>query len=37
MKIGFISYMFNNLQKPKYVNIWKTEMEDGVNEGISQP
>ncbi len=36
MKIGFISFMINNLQNPKYVNIRKTEMEDGVNEGRSQ-
>ncbi len=33
MKIGFISFMINNFQKPKYVNVWKTEMEDGVDEG----
>ncbi len=36
MKIGFISFMINNLQQPKYVNIWKTEMEDGVDKGRSQ-
>ncbi len=36
MKIGFISFMINNLQKPKYVNVWKTEMEVGVDEGRSQ-
>ncbi len=36
MKIGFISFMINNLQKQKYINVWKTEMEDGVDEGRSQ-
>ncbi len=36
MKIGFISFMINNLQKPKSVNVWKTEMENGVNEGRIQ-
>ncbi len=36
MKIGFISFMINNLQKPKYINVWKTEMEDGVDEGRAQ-
>ncbi len=36
MKIGFISFMINNLQKLKYLNVWKTEMEDSVNEGTSQ-
>ncbi len=36
MKIGFISFMTNNLQKPKYVNVWKTEVEDGSDEGRSQ-
>ncbi len=36
MNIGFISFMINNLQKLKYVNLWKTEMEDDVDEGSSQ-
>ncbi len=36
MKSGFISFMIDNLQKPKYVNVWKTEMEDSVDEGRSQ-
>ncbi len=36
MKIDFISFMINNLQKPKYVNVWKTEMEASVDEGRRQ-
>ncbi len=36
MKISFISFVINNLQKPKYVNVWKTEIEYDVDEGRSQ-